>query len=86
MVNLGDEVKDKVTGFRGIAVTRHMFIAGCDRITVQPPVDKEKKMPDAQTFDEPMLEIIKRAKVDSAPRNVGGPDKWMPKAKPTATR
>lgn len=37
MINLGDEVQDTVTGFQGIAVSRHVYLQGCDRITIQPP-------------------------------------------------
>ena len=37
MINLGDEVKDRVTGFIGIAVSRTNYLNGCDRIDVYEP-------------------------------------------------
>ncbi len=77
MVNLGDEVKDRITGYQGIAVARHSYLQGCDRITVSPPIDKNGKLREEANFDEPQLEVIKAAKVKrTAPRkNPGGPEK-----------
>lgn len=44
-INLGDKVKDSVTGFSGIAIGRTTWLHGCDRITVQPEgVDKQGKL------------------------------------------
>lgn len=63
MVGLGDEVKDKVTGFKGIAVGITIFLQGCRRISVQPPVGKDGILPDQHWFDEPQLDVIKVAKV-----------------------
>ena len=36
MKNLGDEVKDTITGFKGIVVARTEWLNGCARVTVQP--------------------------------------------------
>jgi hypothetical protein len=60
MITLGAEVKDKVSGFVGIAVAKHNYINGCTRITVQPKVDKQGKLPDSQTFDELQLSVISK--------------------------
>ena len=58
-ITLGQEVKDNITGFEGIAVCRCLWLHGCERISVQPPFNKkEGKLPEAQIFDEPQLEII----------------------------
>ena len=78
MINLGDEVKDKVSGFKGIATARHSYLDGCDRITIQPPIDKEKKHQDCHTFDEPQLTVVKKAKVkrQATLSNPGGPEKF----------
>ncbi len=76
MIELGDLVKDQVSGFKGIATARHTFLQGCDRISVQPAVDKEGKLPETQAFDEPQLDIEKVAKVPPAPvvaGKTGGP-------------
>jgi hypothetical protein len=62
-INLGSEVKDLVTGFQGIAVAKTQFLNGCYRISVQPPMTKEGKVPDNETFDEPQLKLVKEGKV-----------------------
>ena len=58
-LKLGDKVKDIITGFTGIAVAKTEWIHGCDRITVQPTVKKDGKLPENMTFDEPSLVIVK---------------------------
>lgn len=57
-IKLGQEVKDRVTGFRGIAVGRTTYLQGCNRILVQPKVDKEGKMLEGSAFDEPDIVVI----------------------------
>ena len=78
MINLGDEVKDTVSGFKGIATARHSYLQGCDRISVQPPIDKDGKHPDSCGFDEPQLKVTKEAKIkrQAALLNPGGPEKY----------
>jgi hypothetical protein len=75
MVQLGQEVRDVVSGFIGIAVGRHEYLQGCTRITVQPPVGKDKKLPEAATFDEPQLEVVGKSKIvlAHARKDTGGP-------------
>jgi len=77
MVKLGDKVKDTVSGFEGVAVSRHIYLHGCERISVQPPVDKKGACPEAQTFDEPQLKVLTKKVVKIGNRNVGGCDKYM---------
>lgn len=81
MVNLGDEVRCMITGFSGIAVASHEYLNGCMRITVQPKVSKDGKLPEPQTFDEPHLEVKKANKVPPGNRLTGGPKKYMPRAR-----
>ena len=81
MVNLGDEVKDKVSGFRGIAVSKHLYLQGCARISVQPKIDKEGKLPECQAFDEPQLEIIKSKMIEQGNKKPGGPMPYKDKGK-----
>lgn len=71
-VNLGDEVKDKVTGFKGIVVAITEWLYGCRRVTVQPPAGKDGKVPEGMSFDEPSVDVIKTAKVQSASQHTGG--------------
>jgi hypothetical protein len=83
---LGKKVKDKVSGFEGIVVGRHTFLAGCDRYSVQPPVDKDGKLPEQQTFDDPQLKIVKEKKVVIKGEKPGGPMPVIPKKKHTPSR
>jgi hypothetical protein len=62
MVMLGDKVRDKITDFKGIAVVRSEYLSGGDRIQVQGKLDKDGKIPEDQSFDEPQLEILVSAK------------------------
>lgn len=77
-IELGDEVRDIVSGFKGIAIGRTTWMFGCDRITVHPQgITKEGKTFDTQSFDEPSLVVIKKAKpvLKDKPENheTGGP-------------
>lgn len=65
-IELGDKVKDTVTGFTGIAVARTTWLYGCDRILVQPLVDKDGKIPEDRAFDEMGLSIIKVGAVNKS--------------------
>ena len=72
-IQLGDHVKDTVTGLKGVAVGRSEWLYGCRRITVQPKVDTDGKVPDSVTFDEPQLVLVRRAKTPAKKRTTGGP-------------
>lgn len=68
-IELGDLVRDIVTGFEGIAVSKHIFLTGCNRWGVQPvPQPAKKGAPiqiktDSTAFDEPQLVIVEKGKV-----------------------
>lgn len=85
MINLGDEVKDLVTGLKGIAIARHTYLQGCDRISVQPQVGKNQSFQELQTFDEPQLVVIKVGKVKrkAVEKDPGGPAKYMDRGRVT---
>jgi hypothetical protein len=72
MLPLGSKVKDKVTGFIGTITCRSEYLAGCVRYSVEPPVDKEGKLPETVAFDEERLEIIPDPIPDVKSRNTGG--------------
>jgi valyl-tRNA synthetase len=57
-INLGDKVKDKVSGLVGIATARTEWLHGCVRIAVQPQEVKDGKPVDAHYIDEPQLEVV----------------------------
>jgi len=71
-INLGDEVIDTISGFKGVAIGKTDWLAGCTRITVQPKVGKDGKLNESQTFDEPLLKITKRKNIENENKKVGG--------------
>jgi hypothetical protein len=79
-IELGDEVQDLVSGVKGIAIGRTTWITGCDHIQVKPQGATAEGLPrDSFAVDEPMLKIIKKARVAvpnsavDAPTKKGGP-------------
>lgn len=74
---LGDVAVDEITGFSETVIAWTQWISGCDRLTLQPRVDKEGKVTEAVTFDVTHLRIItKGPKWDAEPpatRKTGGP-------------
>ena len=73
-IKLGSKVKDTVTNLEGIAVSRHIYLNGCHRYCVQPPLDKDGKVPDAHYIDEHQLEVIAEPKkITEGNRTTGGP-------------
>lgn len=75
-IELGDEVKDPITGFQGIAIGRTEWLYNCDRIVVQPKAGKDGVMKGGESFDEPQLEIVKRGKIKVNPPSL--PAEGMP--------
>lgn len=79
---LGEKLKDKVSGFTGVAVSEHNYLNGCARYTIQPPVDADGKLPECETFDSFQLEKVEDSKPVVGNNDTGGPDKYMPKSRP----
>jgi len=60
-IELGDRVKDPVTGYQGIAHAITTWINGCVRVAVQPEkLDKDGKVPEDRYFDQTQLLIVKK--------------------------
>jgi len=62
-IHLGDKVRDKVTGFTGIAVAKTEFINGCIQFNVAPKCEKSNKQIEELSFDENFLEVIKKNEI-----------------------
>ena len=86
MIKLGEKVRDRVTGFYGIAVCRTVYLFGFAKIGVQPQsFGKDGKTQEQEFFDEAALERISDGIVPSLPKPVepetkapGGPDREHP--------
>lgn len=74
-IQLGDEVEDTITGFKGVAIGRTTWLTGCDRIMVQPKgVTKDGKTYEPQSFDEGILKVTKpKNNSIKTDRTKGGP-------------
>lgn len=60
-ITVGQRVRDKISGFEGIAVSRTEFLYGCHRVAVHP---EDADDTDQKWFDEPQLEIVDDGMVD----------------------
>lgn len=79
-IKLGNEYKDVISGFVGIAVAKTEWINGCNRVTLSPKLDKDGKIQDSCCFDVEQLEATGNA-VDIKPKDVGG-EREVPKREP----
>ncbi len=63
MIELGDRVKDKISGLKGIVVGISTYLYGCRRVSFQPEEAKNGKPADWVTVDEPQLDIVKKGAI-----------------------
>jgi len=77
-VELGDEVECKITGFKGVINGQSQWLTGCDKVSVQSPLQQDGKYGESLWLDAAAVKIIKKGKVkpehvqESGPK-VGGP-------------
>jgi len=60
-IELGDRVKDPITGFSGIVTCVTHWLHGCVRIGVQPEALHEGKPVDDRYFDEAQMVVVDKA-------------------------
>jgi hypothetical protein len=70
----GDEVKDTVTGLKGIIVATTSWLNGCIRYVIQPQELKDGKPVETTCIDEEQLELRKAIQPVEARRTGGGRD------------
>ena len=51
--DLGEEVKDVVTGFKGVIIVRSQWLNGCVQYGIKPRVKRDGKLSETEYFDEP---------------------------------
>jgi len=74
--NLGDEVKDKITGYKGVIRARSQYLTGCNTYGIQSQkLTKEEAPQDWKWFDEDQLSLLTTQKVTfrKEVRRTGGP-------------
>lgn len=57
-IRLGDLVRDRVTGFTGIATARTEWLNKCVRWQLQPRELKDGKVQPPEVFDEEQCEVV----------------------------
>lgn len=62
MIEFGNEVKDKVTGFKGMVVGRVEYITGCAQFLIQPACKKDNDFIEAKWFDEDRVQVLSKKK------------------------
>jgi len=73
-VELGDEARDTITGFKGKVVAITEWLHGCRRVVIQPTdLDKEGRIKLTETFDEAQVKVTKPVKVKKVKSTKGGP-------------
>ncbi len=73
MINLGDKVKDTITGYEGIAVARTCWLNGCVRISIQSTKLKDGIPVVNQDFDEVQVKFIEANAVPASSQHPAGP-------------
>lgn len=87
-INLGDRVRDKITGFQGVVVVISSYLHGCRRLGIQPEELRDGKPGEAQFFDEPQLELVQEKIVipTADKKGPGGTSHYVAPTKPTDKR
>ena len=78
-IKLGDEYRDTITGFAGIAVATHHYLHGCTRVTLQTLAGDDIK---EFNFDAPALIATKKPEEKITSKKTGGP-RSVPGPRPT---
>jgi hypothetical protein len=74
-MTLGDRLRDVVTGFTGIAISRIHYLNGCEQYQLAPEQLEDGKVVEPEWFDIQRLEVAAPAAFTPANRlaAVGGP-------------
>lgn len=82
-IELGDQVREDVTGYEGIVTSRSTFLSGCARLGVQAKMDKDGKIPQVEVFDENRLTVIAKGVIAAdkteTSKRPGGDERDMPR-------
>jgi hypothetical protein len=70
-IELGQKVKDKITGFTGVVTGRTEYITGCEQLLVQPPTKNDGAFTEPRWFDVDRLDVIEQEKVSLTVKKAG---------------
>lgn len=71
-LGLGNQARDRITGFAGTVVAITEWLNGCRRITIQPNALHDGKPIDSYTFDAEQMEKLEEGPQIN-PMRTGGP-------------
>lgn len=77
-LNLGDRVKDSLTGFTGIVTAQVSYLTGCDQCQVLPASTDQSKINEAHWFDVERLKLVESGVVQTEQYKPGGKDMPYP--------
>ena len=80
-INLEDTVIDRITGLKGKATAFAQFVTGCARVQIQPPIDKDGKVPETVWCDVLTVEVGVESFAQTAPAKTGGPQRGEPRSR-----
>lgn len=63
MAQLGDRVRDRITGFEGIVISTIYYLTGCSQHGVKPTTLKDGIPQDAVYLDVHRVEVVKGGKI-----------------------
>lgn len=76
-IELGAQVRDKLTGFEGVAVSCVYYLTGCTQIGVVPKVNDKGEPRGTEYYDYQRLEVT-GAGVQLGSKDAGGPQRDAP--------
>lgn len=83
-VELGDEVRDVISGLSGIATGKAEYLTGCTQFSLsQKKLTKEGSLADTVWLDESRLRLVKKqaVKLPVAASSPGGPQQSAPRGR-----
>jgi hypothetical protein len=76
---LGTTMRDKITGFAGVATGRAEYISGCVQVLLAPKAKEDGSFTPSEWFDEQRLEPMQAARVVLDNGDSPGPDRPAPR-------
>lgn len=78
MIELGQTVQCRITGFTGVATGRVEYITGCNQVLVTPKAKPDGSLNDSAWFDEQRLTFIGSDRITLDNGTTPGFDKQAP--------
>ena len=78
-IELGQLVKDKITGYAGIVTGLCEYISGCNQALIVPRVGKDGKRDQGEWFDVQRLAVTSKTILRLNNNSTPGPDREAPK-------